>query len=584
MASKLMRLSSKYADIISASDLLSSGTPVVYQLKPKIKNIGTLSRITIGEKTPGRTNKTILLVGETGSGKSTMINALVNYAMGVKWEDEIWFEIVKEGQRIQAYSQTSDVVVYEIFGFEGEAVNFSLTIIDTPGYGDMRGKTHDAKVRQRLLDLFRSRDGVHEVDAVGLVLKATQNRPTVRLKYIFDSVMSLFGKDIEKNIVAIMTHSDGLPPENAMKALLTAKIKCAKNEKNMPVNFLFNNHQRDPRDEDTETALENAWRLTTKGMQRFSKFLEEIQPQKLKTTIEVLNSRIQLTAAIHNLQERIKSADETQRAIRQTQSELERNRDSLERNKNFTVEVLEEYTDLEPYGNGWDFLHVRFDGVTRCQRCEQNCHYPGCATARNASLCEVLADGRCTRCPGRCSVSDHIKDTQKYVNKTRKVKKTLQEIQDSCLDRSKVVDSSGLTQAEQKKKNLEEQVFNLSSVLADLEKKVETLEADKTKWIEEAYQHVLKLEETPLTMKTTSTQVDLGVLIETMKERNETVRIQVLEKMISEMDVGSKEVLSDAYDHLLETTTHHPEAQTCRTTEPRASKSSPELPRPNFKA
>ncbi|KAM3609333.1 uncharacterized protein V6R79_013169 [Siganus canaliculatus] len=566
MASKHMKSSSKYADIISASDLLSSGTPVVYQLKPKIKNIGTLSRITIGEKTPGRANKTILLVGETGTGKSTMINALVNYVMGVKWEDEIWFEIVKEGQRSQAFSQTSDVVVYEIFGFEGEAVNFSLTIVDTPGYGDTRGKTHDAKVRQRLLDLFRSRDGVHEVNAVGLVLKATENRLSDRLKYIFDSVVSLFGKDIEKNIVAVVTHSDGLPPKNALGALLEAKIKCAKNEKNMPVNFLFNNAQRDQRDEDTEMALENAWRLTTKGMQRFSKFLEEIQPQKLKTTIEVLNSRIQLTAAIHNLQERIKSADETQRAIRQTQSELERNRDNLERDKNFTLEVLEEYTDLESYGGGWGFL--AFDGVTRCQRCEENCHYPGCTIAWEASLCEVMAGGQCTICPGKCSASDHVKDDKKYVSKTRKVKKTLQEIQDSCFD--------GLTKVEQRKK-LETEVFDLADVLAKLEKEVVKLEDEITKWIEEAYQHVLKLEETALTMKTTSTQAYLGVLIEKMKERKETEKVQKLEKMMSEMDEGRKEVLSDAFEHLLETTTHHPE-----TPEPRASKSSPELLRPHF--
>ncbi|KAM3609334.1 uncharacterized protein V6R79_013169 [Siganus canaliculatus] len=563
MASKHMKSSSKYADIISASDLLSSGTPVVYQLKPKIKNIGTLSRITIGEKTPGRANKTILLVGETGTGKSTMINALVNYVMGVKWEDEIWFEIVKEGQRSQAFSQTSDVVVYEIFGFEGEAVNFSLTIVDTPGYGDTRGKTHDAKVRQRLLDLFRSRDGVHEVNAVGLVLKATENRLSDRLKYIFDSVVSLFGKDIEKNIVAVVTHSDGLPPKNALGALLEAKIKCAKNEKNMPVNFLFNNAQRDQRDEDTEMALENAWRLTTKGMQRFSKFLEEIQPQKLKTTIEVLNSRIQLTAAIHNLQERIKSADETQRAIRQTQSELERNRDNLERDKNFTLEVLEEYTDLESYGGGWGFL--AFDGVTRCQRCEENCHYPGCTIAWEASLCEVMAGGQCTICPGKCSASDHIKDENKYVSKTRMVTKTLQEIQDGSLDRSKVVDSSGLMQAEQRKQNLEAQVFNLADLLANLETEVVQLEAEKTKWLEEAYQLVLKLEVIALTMKTPSTQAYLGLLIDKMKERNETEKVQKLAKMASQMDEGSKALLSNVFGHLQETRTY--DSQACAATE-----------------
>ncbi|KAK2887855.1 hypothetical protein Q8A73_019303 [Channa argus] len=143
--------------------------------------------------------------------------------MGVKFEDNIWFEIVESERRSQSESQTSDVVVYEIFGFDDKTVPFSLTIIDTPGYGDTRGIDLDVIVSQRLFDLFRSENGVHEVDAVGLVMKASENRVSDRLRYIFDSVMSLFGKDLEKNIVALITHSDGATPINVLKALDASK-------------------------------------------------------------------------------------------------------------------------------------------------------------------------------------------------------------------------------------------------------------------------------------------------------------------------------------------------------------------------
>ncbi len=217
-----------------------------------------------------------MLVGETETGKSTLINALVNYAMGVKWEDNIWFEIVEDEKRSQSESQTSDVMVYQIFGFEDDTLPYSLTIIDTPGYGNTRGIEQDEIIIQRLLDLFRSEDGVHEINAVCLVLKATENRVSDRLRYIFDSVVSLFGKDMEKNIVALITHSDGRTPKNPLKALDAANIKCARNEKNQPVHFLFDNRQKDDMTEDME-ALKHADERTMKGEAEKVQKLEEMK-------------------------------------------------------------------------------------------------------------------------------------------------------------------------------------------------------------------------------------------------------------------------------------------------------------------
>ncbi|TDH02483.1 hypothetical protein EPR50_G00173620 [Perca flavescens] len=295
--------SSKY-DNITCKVKIHSGSPAVYQLIPKKENIESLTRMTLGEKNPNKKNKTILLVGETGTGKSTLINALVNYAMGVEWEDDVWFQIVEEEKRSQSESQTSDVIVYEIFGFEDKTLPYSLTIIDTPGYGDTRGQNHDDIVSQRLLDLFQSKDGVHEINAVGLVLKASENRLNDRLRYIFDSVVYPFGKDMEKNIVALITHSNGRTPKNPLQAVEAAMIKCARNEKNQPVHFLFNNRQDEGRTEDIKD-LKRADATTTEGMIQFTKFLEKTAPQNMEETMDVLTERTILTTCIQNLQEKI---------------------------------------------------------------------------------------------------------------------------------------------------------------------------------------------------------------------------------------------------------------------------------------
>ncbi|XP_053195557.1 septin-1-like [Scomber japonicus] len=426
--------SSRYQDIISKSLQISSGSPAVYQLRPKEEKFGTLTRKTVGEKNLNKTNRTILLVGETGTGKSTLINALVNYTMGVKFEDNIWFKIIEEEEkRSQSESQTPDVIVYEIFGYEDETLPYSLTIIDTPGFGDTRGIEHDDIISQRLLDLFRSDDGVHELSAVGLVLKASENRVNDRMKYVFDSVTSLFGKGIEKNIVPLITHTDGLPPENVLIALEAANIKCAKDEKNQTVYFLFNNCQNKERTDETEFTLENTWRTTEAAMEKFKDFLKESKPQKLNKTVEVLNTRIRLTACIQNLQERIQLIELKQRVIHKTEQALKKYEEEMKKNEEFTVEVEEPYKDIQ------------------------------CISV----------------CTGKCPASAHVKNEWIYVDKTRKVQKTLQDMKKTFEENK--------SESEKKK-----------SLMEHLQTEMEKLKAEKIKWLDEAYQHVVNLEQIAL--------------------------------------------------------------------------------------
>ncbi|XP_053195566.1 uncharacterized protein LOC128379953 [Scomber japonicus] len=517
----LSNASSRYQDIISKSTLISPGSPAVYQLRPKKEKFGSLTRKTAGEKNLNKENKTILLVGETGTGKSTLVNALVNYTMGVKFEDNIWFEIVEDEKRSQSVSQTSDVITYEIFGYEDETLPYSLTIIDTPGFGDTRGIERDDIVSQRLFDLFRSVDGVHELSVVGLVLKASENRVSDRLSYILDSVTSLFGKSIEENIVALITHSDGLTPENVLKALEAANIKCPKNEDKQPVHFLFNNCQNIQRTEETEFALENAWRLTEKGMKQFTDLLKESKPQKLKTTVEVLNSRISLTACIHNLQERIQLIELKQRQIQQTEEGLRKHEEEMKKNEEFTVEVEEVYKEKELIKGGmWggfkiggvlDISPLLFKGAVTCNKCKENCHYPGCTMALSPSWCEVMKDGYCTSCTGKCHESDHVKEEWIYVNKTRKVKKTLQDMKE-------------------KKKDL----------MKNLQTEMEELTVEKIKLLDEVYQHVEHLEQIAMNVNSLSTHVHLDFLIEKMKERGDTEKVKKLEEMKSRRDEGTR--------------------------------------------
>ncbi|XP_044189074.1 uncharacterized protein LOC122968139 [Thunnus albacares] len=519
-----------YEKIISRSSLISSGSPGVYQLRPKEEKFGNLTRKTVGEKNLNKKNKTILLVGETGAGKSTLINVLVNYTTGVKFEDNIWFKIVEEEKRSQTESQTSDVIVYEIFGFEDKTLPFSLTIIDTPGYRDTRGIEQDDKVSQRLFDLFRSKDGVRKIDAVGLVLKSSVNQLSDRQKYIFDSVTSLFGKDLEENVVALITHSNGITPEDALEALEAANIKCAKNEKNQRVHFLFDNIQTTQRTEETEFALQNAWRVTERGMKRFTDFLEKSKPQQLITTVEVLNARIRITACIHNLQHRIQLIEQKQNEAQQTQEALKKHEQEMKKNEEFIVEVDEYYKEREPIDGGmWGLFF--YGGAVTCNICRENCHHPGCTKAWYPKHCEVMKGGHCTVCTGKCPASDHVKEKWRYVNKTRKVKKTFEDVKQKY-EKNKV-------DREQKK-----------SLLENLQTEMEKLKSEKTQLLTEAYHHVEQLERIALNDNSLSIHVHLDFLIKKMKEIGDTEKVKKLEEMKCRMDERTRSAMQYMFDKL----------------------------------
>lgn len=510
----------KYHNILMESQQISSGSPNIYQLKPKIEEKETLKRVTLGQKNVNEINKTVLLVGETGGGKSSLINALVNYAMGVKWEDNIWFKIVedREGgeERSQSQSQTSDVIVYQIFGFEGRTLPFSLTIIDTPGFGDTRAEK-DAMISERLLQWFRSDFGVHEINAVGLVLKASENRLTDRLRYVFDSVISLFGKNMENNLVALISHSDGGRPVNALKALQDAKIKISKNGDGLPNHFVFNNRQTSERTEEDEECLEFAWRFTQKRIIQFADFLTKTSPQRLNTTVSVMDERIKLNSCIWNLQERVKFIEGQENMIRQEQELQKQFEDKMKKNENYIEEVDEPYKEKQSIEGGrWGFLWWNYKGAMSCLACEETCHHEGCthSTSPYDSRCVIFEGDNCTVCTKKCSRKVHVKDTWIYVTKTRRVKRTREDMKEKY-------DSN------------QNDFKSQCSILENMEKELKEKQAAKHRLLEECYQHVLTLEKIAFNVNALSTLDHLDYLVEKMADPRYKEKVQYLQAMRS---------------------------------------------------
>ena len=146
-ASSRKKYSNKIAEIsIVLENESSKGKPKILQFPLIKKNVPENTKYlsySFGERSGLSTeHKVVMLMGVTGAGKSTLINAMVNYIIGVEWEDEFRFKMVddqREGQyKSQIHSQTQIITSYTIYKNIHHNIPYTLTIIDTPGFGDVK--------------------------------------------------------------------------------------------------------------------------------------------------------------------------------------------------------------------------------------------------------------------------------------------------------------------------------------------------------------------------------------------------------------------------------------------------------------
>ncbi|XP_067291735.1 uncharacterized protein [Pseudorasbora parva] len=482
--------------IINQSSEIEDGTPARYRLKPTSDSpdkSDPCRKIIFGERDKDKPHKTILMVGETGTGKTKLINAMINYMLDVQREDKVWFEITDDqSDRPQVHSQTSSITVYEFYLQQSP---IHLTVIDTPGFGDIH---HDKGIAESLLSLCKSAEGINEVDAVCLVIRATQTRLSDREIYIFDTVQSLFGRDIVENIVLLFTHSRGAIPKNVLTAVEEAKVKCAVDDKNQPVYFLFDNCQSDAAGEEYE-ILEQPWNLSFKGMAGLFMFLDNIKPKTLKMTQDVLQQREKLEANLSDFQAHVQKMEIKKNELKQSQEDLE----FVKNNKNF------EYEDEVPYKEKVDIDYSLASVAMCCTVCEENCHYPGCWWVSGLSNCSVMKDDHCTVCTNKCHYKEHVKGAKIYVTMTKKEKRINEEL----------------------KKKYDGQIGDSVSLVETLEEELQELEKETIKLVIESFHCVDSLQMIALNPVSLITLLHIDFLIEKLKEINEPEKAETLENI-----------------------------------------------------
>lgn len=390
--------------MLSSSEKITSEAPYVYKLLTKVvleQEDSMIARRSFGwPECPTKVliEKVLMVVGATGAGKTTLINGMINYILGVEWKDDFRFKLIVEDHRVsQAYSQTKSITAYTFYPMKGSAIPYKFTIIDTPGFGDTEGLRRDKAIASQIKEFFSipPPNGIDHLDGIGFVTYASQPRLTPPQEYIFDSVLSIFGNDVSKNIFLMLTFADGQHPP-ALDAIRKANIPCEKY-------FKFNNSSLFAKNEETEECFDAMfWKMGFRSFESFFADFSKSESISLRLTKEVLKEREQLQTLLEGLNPQIIMGLNKIEEMRQEELILQHHEMEIETNKKFTYTVdIAKPRQIDLQGTG---RHT-----TTCLRCNFTCH-KDCAYANDIdkrSCCAMGPDGNCTVCTMHCLWSEH---------------------------------------------------------------------------------------------------------------------------------------------------------------------------------
>ncbi|XP_055328913.1 uncharacterized protein LOC129581725 [Paramacrobiotus metropolitanus] len=415
----------RYLDqIILSSGHMTPGKPDIYEVKLEKFAVNAelkLQRYRAGTKPQPavlKKVKVMLLVGPTGSGKTTYINAVCNVFFGVTFRDRARLKLIVE-HRKQTQSVTDCVTAYELYTNYDSPCPFNLVLIDTPGFGHTDGVASDGKITAQLSELFSSDNpifcDIQDIDAVGIVMQSGEKRLTPTQMYVIDCVLSVFGKDFEKNIILLCTHADTTSSE--------PNLLAAMNEYRVPYGRYYKlNNCSLYADNTGENGARNKpyWDDTRRSIVQLFDYLGQIEPQNKTLTHNVLRQRNALETAVASLNKQVQQGLGKMEKLRKEKSIIEDSQAHMEVNANHTRTVPDVRPTRVPLIAG--------EYVTNCTRCLITCHHM-CIYPNNEDKAKCSAmnpSGTCNNC--QCHWKVHENAGYRHHYETVQVEKTFEDI------------------------------------------------------------------------------------------------------------------------------------------------------------
>jgi GTP-binding protein EngB required for normal cell division len=463
--------------------------------------------------------KYAIVLGETGVGKSTQLNSLVNFLQGVEIDDDFRYQLISESSNNdQSKSQTSSANIYCV---ESQIGYPPVVIIDTPGYGDTRGIEKDHQIDQMLHNLFTKE--VEKIHLVCFVTKSSSARLTATQNYVFNKVLTMFGKDIAENFLFVLTFCDGGDPivikSLEVSPIIAPVVKQIKDEWSLK----FNNSAIFAKYKEGDTFQKFYWDLCSTSMQVFMKRLGNISEKSLTMSREVIRERKSLDTRISGLQFNLAKGLAQVASLEGVLDQFAQNFSQMKDNQNYIIEV-EEPTVIQQQLPKSMF-------TTLCLTCNRTCHRDcGIIPPENKERCIAMEGGNCTICPGKCHHSSHINSEYEIILGTKKVSVTQKELEQRYKSAIEGLNSR------------EKVVYGLINEIEDIQLRCLDIQEQLRVSIEKLNQIALR----PNCFKTTADYIEQLIFNEEEnKQKGWQARVSALKEIKKKNDIADQMIQND---------------------------------------
>ena len=343
-----------------------------------------------------RQELTICFVGKTGSGKSTLINALYNWLLGIDGQEktERRYAIKSKstkGEILEAEEKFRHLNTDDMDREKGSSATILpakytfvaddviLHVIDTPGFADTGGMEKNIEHLKNILEHITQ---ANQVDLFGIVWN--EKRLTAEQKFVIGALKELLPRDSYQNIAVCVTNTletDHDTREAIEEAgLEKCPIICFENSWVVSEWNQIYEIYRDKADKSFDeliTYAKKADPISSEIFKSISKKKKELEWQ-----------RTELYGDIKNL-------DNEKQALEKARSELDDLSKKIEDIEIITTKVTPKKTPKK-----WN---------TYCKVCLKNCHV-GCGLGLHTDLSHCWAmnsKGMCNQCGCRYTIHTH---------------------------------------------------------------------------------------------------------------------------------------------------------------------------------
>ena len=187
---------------LTLSQLLQFGFKTGHA-KRFIKNVKNIpDSLNNAKNEPNNIHTNVVLLGETGVGKSTLIHCIDAFINDSEFEELDYTK--KSLITSNSQSQTQDCHIHKLSLLK----NCYLTLIDTPGIGDTSGILKDRENIDKIMKcLFSDKLLNNGINVFAFLIQRGTNRATTKLKYIVNQLKCYLPQSAINHFIVILTRS-----------------------------------------------------------------------------------------------------------------------------------------------------------------------------------------------------------------------------------------------------------------------------------------------------------------------------------------------------------------------------------------